>query len=103
MHAPVLFHAVCASWADRSLHSLQVHYDNVDRDSGKVDSSGFRFYYTSTLRDHDAAVLQIGDPNVRAAFFSSAIPPGSSKFTIVNQADECTNSFSDDEITVFTR
>jgi dopamine beta-monooxygenase len=45
---------------------LQVHYDNPKNDAGKVDSSGFRIYYTSTLRANDAGVLEIGDPQVTA-------------------------------------
>jgi dopamine beta-monooxygenase len=45
---------------------LQVHYDNPNDDAGMVDSSGFRIYYTSTLRANDAGVLEIGDPKVTA-------------------------------------
>jgi dopamine beta-monooxygenase len=45
---------------------LQVHYDNPNDDAGMVDSSGFRIYYTSTLRANDAGVLEIGDPQVTA-------------------------------------
>jgi hypothetical protein len=37
---------------------LQVHYDNPNDDTGKVDSSGFRIYYTSTLRANDVDVLE---------------------------------------------
>ncbi len=45
---------------------LQVHYDNPNDKAGKVDSSGFRIYYTSTLHANDAGVLEIGDPQVTA-------------------------------------
>ena len=45
---------------------LQVHYDNPNDDAGMVDASGFRIYYTSTLRANDAGVLEIGDPKVTA-------------------------------------
>ncbi len=45
---------------------LQVHYDNPNDDAGMVDASGFRIYYTSTLRANDAGVLEIGDPKVMA-------------------------------------
>ena len=38
---------------------LQVHYDNVDLDEGKIDSSGFKIYYTPTLRPYDAGVLEV--------------------------------------------
>ena len=37
---------------------LQVHYDNPNDDTGKVDFSGFRIYYTSTLRANDVDVLE---------------------------------------------
>ncbi len=37
---------------------LKVHYDNPKDDTGKVDSSGFRIYYTSTLRVNDVDVLE---------------------------------------------
>ncbi len=45
---------------------LQVHYDNPNDDPGKVDSSGFRIYYTSTLRVNDEDVLEIDDDLVFA-------------------------------------
>ena len=40
---------------------LEVHYDNPGLLSGVVDDSGFRFYHTTTLRDHDVGTLQVGD------------------------------------------
>ena len=84
---------------------LQVHYDNPSSDTGKVDSSGFRIYYTTTLRANDAAVLEIGDPAVVAARSPETwtVPAGLSKITIRNDAASCTNRFQDESITVFTR
>ena len=83
----------------------QVHYDNVDDDANKLDTSGFRLYYTEQLRQHDAAVLEIGDPNVRAQLkkASTALAPGSSKITFTHDAASCTGSFTADNVTVFTR
>ena len=83
---------------------LQVHYDNPTFDTGKVDSSGFRIYYSTTLRANDAAVLEIGDPAVRAAQESNPnIPAGSSRVTFTHDAASCTNRFTDDSVTVFNR
>ena len=39
-----------------------VHYDNINNLPDKIDSSGFRFFYTEELREFDAGVIQIGDP-----------------------------------------
>lgn len=39
---------------------LEVHYNNVDRISDKVDSSGLRFHYTNRLRPFDAGILEVG-------------------------------------------
>lgn len=39
---------------------LEVHYNNVERSKGLVDSSGLRFHYTPELRPFDAGVLEIG-------------------------------------------
>ena len=43
---------------------VEIHYDNPDRSPGIVDSSGFRIHYTETLRQHDAATMNVGDPLV---------------------------------------
>lgn len=39
---------------------LEVHYNNVDRSRGLVDSSGLRFHYSAELRPFDAGVLEVG-------------------------------------------
>jgi len=41
---------------------IEIHYNNPKRISGMEDSSGVRFHYTSTKREYDAAMLQVGDP-----------------------------------------
>ena len=43
---------------------IQMHYDNPVLLSGKVDNSGLRLHYSTELREHDAGVMQIGDPFV---------------------------------------
>ncbi|KAI7800157.1 DBH-like monooxygenase protein 2 homolog [Triplophysa rosa] len=45
---------------DDVLYRLEVHYNNANKTAGRVDNSGLRFYYTSELRQHDAAVLGTG-------------------------------------------
>ena len=44
--------------------SIQIHYDNPSRLSGRKDSSGVRIYYTNSRRTHSAAILELGDPLV---------------------------------------
>ncbi|KAI9559612.1 hypothetical protein GHT06_013617 [Daphnia sinensis] len=51
---------------------LETHYDNPNLQSGIVDHSGLRLFYTSQLRHHDAGVLSVGiDPN-----WKHIVPPG---------------------------
>jgi len=47
---------------DSSFHYafLEIHYDNPEHRSDIVDSSGFRVWYTQTLRENDIAVLWLG-------------------------------------------
>lgn len=42
--------------------ALETHYDNYNFLSDAVDNSGFRIYYTDTLRENQAASLVLGDP-----------------------------------------
>uniref|UniRef100_A0ABM0MLH0 Dopamine beta-hydroxylase-like n=1 Tax=Saccoglossus kowalevskii TaxID=10224 RepID=A0ABM0MLH0_SACKO len=39
---------------------LEIHYNNPLQRSGAVDKSGMRFYYTPTLRPHDAGIMELG-------------------------------------------
>lgn len=39
---------------------LEVHYNNPDLESGKIDASGIRFHLTKTLRQYDAGVMELG-------------------------------------------
>lgn len=39
---------------------LEVHYNNPESLSGRIDSSGIRFYMTKTLREFDAGIIELG-------------------------------------------
>jgi len=43
-----------------SSYMLELHYDNPEGIVGRKDSSGVRFYYTSTLRQYDAGIFAVG-------------------------------------------
>lgn len=51
---------------------LEVHYNNPERLSGKIDSSGIEFHLTETLRKYDAGVIELGLEYTD----KMAIPPG---------------------------
>uniref|UniRef100_A0A8C1ELD6 Monooxygenase, DBH-like 1, like n=1 Tax=Cyprinus carpio carpio TaxID=630221 RepID=A0A8C1ELD6_CYPCA len=65
------------------LYRLEVHYNNVNKSAGRVDNSGLRFYYTSDLRQHDAAVLMTG----LAVAPGYAIPPKAKSFLTYGLCD----------------
>jgi len=70
---------------------LEVHYDNPDMESGHVDSSGFRAFYTDTLREHDMGGVTLGDPLVT----QSDLPGSSSQVhREMTCPSACTQSFS---------
>ncbi|KAI8609382.1 PHM/PNGase F domain-containing protein [Chytriomyces sp. MP71] len=54
--------------------SLQIHYNNPNGLSNVIDSSGFKFYYTSVLRKYDIGLLLVGQ-------FDLTIPGDSSSYT----------------------
>ncbi|XP_073788581.1 DBH-like monooxygenase protein 2 homolog isoform X1 [Danio rerio] len=64
-------------------YRLEVHYNNVNKTAGRVDSSGLRFYYTSKLRQHDAGILMTG----LAVIPSYAIPPKAKSFLTYGMCD----------------
>ncbi|TRY86917.1 hypothetical protein DNTS_002195 [Danionella cerebrum] len=64
-------------------YRLEVHYNNLNETTGRVDNSGLRFYYTSTLRQHDAAVLMTG----LAVGPWYAIPPKAKAFHTYGMCD----------------
>nr|WAS27820.1 putative dopamine beta-hydroxylase-like protein [Patiria miniata] len=78
---------------------LQVHYNNPSIREGVVDSSGIRFRYTSSLRPHDAGILEVGatySPNL-------SVPPTSDGFYLTGYCTpDCTDKgIPDQGIRVF--
>lgn len=71
--------------------ALQVHYNNVDNDVGKLDNSGMRLGYTSKLRANDLGVLTLGTTGIN-------IPPRTANFSTDLNAcpSTCTNQFPTD-------
>ncbi|XP_052390511.1 DBH-like monooxygenase protein 2 homolog isoform X2 [Carassius gibelio] len=65
------------------LYRLEVHYNNLNKSAGRVDNSGLRFYHTSELRQHDAAVLMTG----LAVTPGYAIPPKAKSFLTYGLCD----------------
>lgn len=51
--------------ADRQALMVEIHYNNPAFVSGKLDSSGIRFYVSDEERPQKAAVLELGDPFVQ--------------------------------------
>ncbi|XP_026104691.1 DBH-like monooxygenase protein 2 homolog isoform X2 [Carassius auratus] len=64
-------------------YRLEVHFNNPNKSSGRVDNSGLRFYHTSELRQHDAAVLMTG----LAITPRYAIPPKAKSFLTYGLCD----------------
>ena len=61
--------------------------------TGVIDNSGMRFFYTNTPRQHDAGILGLGNnlPGVMA------IPPKATNFTIAGLCtSKCTNEVLSD-------
>ncbi|KAG2444120.1 hypothetical protein HYH02_009061 [Chlamydomonas schloesseri] len=56
--------------------ALQIHYTNLQGVQGQVDSSGFRVYYSPTLKKYDMGVLTLGTYDI-------AVPPGEPSYTTV--------------------
>ncbi|XP_051954255.1 DBH-like monooxygenase protein 2 homolog [Xyrauchen texanus] len=65
------------------LYRLEVHYNNPNKTAGRVDNSGLRFYYTSELHQHDAAVLMTG----LGVYPGYAIPPNAKSFLTYGLCD----------------
>ena len=76
-HARVFIVAVAA------LHnSLQeVHFDNPNLDSGVIENSGVRFYYSTKLRQLEMGVMASGDPSTNLR--GTPLSPGLSEHTFV--------------------
>ncbi|XP_039288853.1 dopamine beta-hydroxylase [Nilaparvata lugens] len=66
---------------------LEVHYNNPQMKDDWVDSSGVRVHVTDELRDHDAAVIELGLEYID----KMAIPPRQQAFTLSGYCiTECT-------------
>ncbi|XP_003387559.2 PREDICTED: DBH-like monooxygenase protein 2 homolog isoform X2 [Amphimedon queenslandica] len=75
-----------------------MHYDNPNRLSGVVDSSGVTFYYIDTPREHDSGILAVG----HAVNQYMIIPPKARDYTIYSFCPtDCTTLFPQDGIHVF--
>ena len=66
---------------------MQMHYENLDLDSGMVDNSGMRTFITPNLREFDAGFFTVGLlPN-----FFSMVPPGQEDFKVTSKCfSNCT-------------
>lgn len=56
---------------------LETHYDNPAMSAGRVDSSGLRITYTTTLREYDVGVIEVG--NIVSPY-EVFIPPNAESF-----------------------
>ena len=80
---------------------LQYHYDNPNQKSDVYDSSGLRIYYTPTLRDNEAGLIEFG---IRLGAWQF-IPPGMSQAIntayCMAQCTNATNAIPDDGVYAF--
>eukprot|EP01060_Flectonema_neradi_P004699 TRINITY_DN13081_c0_g1_i1.p1 TRINITY_DN13081_c0_g1~~TRINITY_DN13081_c0_g1_i1.p1 ORF type:complete len:625 (+),score=97.67 TRINITY_DN13081_c0_g1_i1:54-1877(+) len=77
---------------------LQMHYDNPIGAPAGPDTSGVRIRLTTTMRQHDAEVFDVGDPYVQVP---TPLPSNEHVTIQVDCPSECTSSFTSD-ITVFS-
>ena len=75
---------------------LEIHFDNRLAESGVLDSSGVRLYYTSDKRPYDMGIFSIGDPTFH---LRSDIGAGYSRHTFTCPSS-CTESVADQNLTV---
>ena len=68
---------------------LEVHFNNPYLKKGIIDRSGIRLFYTSTLREYDAGIMEIGlEYNAK-----NSMPPKADAFRISGYcAGECTQA-----------
>lgn len=57
---------------------LEIHYDNPWLETGVIDSSGVRLYFTSKKREYDMGVLMLGDPLI--GLFGQNVGPATHQF-----------------------
>ena len=66
---------------------LEVHYNNPDKRSGIIDSSGIKFHITADLRPHDAGIMELG------LIYNNwmAVPPHTAQFPLTGTCvPQCT-------------
>ncbi|XP_022094715.1 DBH-like monooxygenase protein 1 [Acanthaster planci] len=69
---------------------MEVHYDNPRLPDDFLDSSGFRFYYTPSLRQHNAGMFIVGV----FSMWWMIIPPKQKKFILKGWClEECTEMY----------
>ncbi|XP_065830167.1 DBH-like monooxygenase protein 1 [Oscarella lobularis] len=69
---------------------IGLHYNNVDMRSDYVDSSGFKFYYTTKKPKQLGSLLEFGQIVSSLTFF---VPPGLPKATLKSYcSSQCTNA-----------
>jgi dopamine beta-monooxygenase len=66
-----------------ALH-VNVHYDNPDEEAGAVDSSGMRFWYTATLRNHTLSRLATQQTSINP---SVIVPPGVKRWFLTRRCE----------------
>ena len=72
---------------------LEIHYNNPNLEAGRIDDSGFLWYYTDTLRTHDIGIMTLGHP-VNTAH---RVPPNSDNFLVQGYCpNQCTSLWSHD-------
>ena len=78
--------------------TLNIHYDNRDEDTGKLDSTGIRWYYVTEPREHNAASILVGDAVVSLNGQSVGVGTTGHSFTCPGS---CSEKFFDGPVTVY--
>jgi hypothetical protein len=68
---------------------METHFNNADLVTDSVDQSGFTLFYTDNLRQHEAGVLNTGDPLVSLG----GSPVVNGKTYTFSCPSECTQNF----------
>lgn len=78
---------------------LEIHYNNPEEKSGVKDNSGMRFWYIDGVREHDAAIMELGVEYTD----KMALPPKQLAFPISGYCiSECTKlSVPEEGINIF--
>lgn len=63
--------------------TVEVHYDNPDRLSGVDDASTLTLHFTTSPREHDMAMLELGD---QVLTWSNEIPAGEDSWFVASRS-----------------